>query len=173
MNTTLILELLRYTIPAIITGGVAAYFFNLHIKNENKRRSYMLRKDKQNVALPIRLQAYERMTLFLERMAPSSLLVRISPSNKDKIDYQKKLANTIEREFEHNLVQQIYVTDACWNVIKTAKNSTLNMIRNKAADGSIEDSKTMRESLLQNTIDKEAPSNIALTFIKNEVSKIF
>jgi hypothetical protein len=47
------------------------------------------------------------------------------------------------------------------------------MIRNKAADGSIEDSKTMRESLLQNTIDKEAPSNIALTFIKNEVSKIF
>ena len=73
MDNIKIIELLSYTIPSIITGLVALYFFRLHTKNENNRRIYLLRKEKQSVALPLQLQAYERMALFLERISPNSL----------------------------------------------------------------------------------------------------
>jgi len=173
MNTTKILELLSFTIPAIITGIVAYYFFKLHTKNENNRRNFLLRKEKQNLALPLRLQAYERMALFLERLSPASLLVRVPPVGNDKPAYFKKLLTSIEKEFEHNLAQQIYVTDQCWNIIKTAKNSTINIIRDTMLEGELKDARAMREAIIERTATNEPPSNIALAFIKNEVHKIF
>ena len=173
MDSTKILELLSYTIPAIVTGLVALYFFKFHTKNENNRRNYLLRKDKQNVALPLRLQAYERMALFLERISPDKLLVRVSPTSTDKVAYLRKLINTVESEFEHNLAQQIYITDDCWNVIKTAKNATLNLAREAMTAGENKDAKAMREDILQQMVEKESPSGTALSFIKNEVKKIF
>lgn len=173
MDSTKILELLSYTIPAIVTGVVALYFFKFHTKNENNRRNYLLRRDKQNVALPLRLQAYERMALFLERISPDKLLVRVSPTSTDKVAYLRKLINTVESEFEHNLAQQIYITDDCWNVIKTAKNATLNLAREAMTAGENKDAKAMREDILQQMVEKESPSGTALSFIKNEVKKIF
>ena len=173
METTKVLELLSYTIPAIITGGVAVYFFKVHLKNEDARRSFLLRKEKQSIALPLRLQAYERMALFLERISVANLLIRIAPSGNDKAQYLKKLTAVVETEFEHNLAQQIYVTDECWNVIKTAKNSTLNMFRNVTAEVEIRDAKAMRESILQKMIDANSPTATALSFIKKEVGRIF
>ncbi len=173
MNTTKFIELLSYTIPAIITGLVAYFFFKQHIKNENNRRNYLLRKEKQSVALPLRLQAYERMSLFLERISPHNIIVRISPNGDDKVAYHKKLLATIDQEFDHNLSQQIYVTDACWNVIVTAKNATVNTIRNVMVNTEIKDANAMREAILTKTADKESPTHIALSYIKSEVGKIF
>ena len=46
METIKIIELFSYTLPAIITGGVAYYFFNSHLKNEEGRRRYLLHKEK-------------------------------------------------------------------------------------------------------------------------------
>jgi hypothetical protein len=173
MNTTKILELLSFTIPAIITGVVGYYFFKLHTKNENNRRNFLLRKEKQSLALPLRLQAYERMALFLERLSPANLLVRVAPVGNDKPAYFKKLLMTIEKEFEHNLAQQIYVTDQCWNVIKTAKNSTINIIKDTMLEGELKGARAMREAIIERMATNEPPSNTALAFIKNEVHKIF
>jgi len=125
MDTTKIIELLSYTLPAVITGGVAYYFFNLHTKNEEGRRRYLIQRDASKNALPIRLQAYERMALFLERINPSNLLIRIAPNSSDKMDYQNLVVLHIENEFEHNLTQQIYLSDECWTIITTAKNATI------------------------------------------------
>ena len=173
MDTAKILELLSYTIPTIVTGLIALYFFKLHTKNENNRRNFLLHKEKQSIALPVRLQAYERMALFLERISPANLLVRVPPSGNDKPAYFKKLLMTIEKEFEHNLAQQIYVTDPCWNVIKTAKNSTINIIRDTMLEGELKDAKAMREAIIERMATDEPPSNTALAYIKNEVQKIF
>ena len=68
MEATKLIELLSYTLPAVITGLVAYYFFDLHTKNEEGRRRFLLNKEAQKDALPIRLQAFERITLFLERI---------------------------------------------------------------------------------------------------------
>jgi hypothetical protein len=170
MDISKMLELLSYTLPAIITGMVAYYFFSLHTKNEEGRRRYLLMKEGQKNSMPLRLQAYERMTLFLERISFSNLLIRISPISTNKNDYSNFVIAQIEQEFEHNLAQQIYMTDECWTIITTAKNATIQMIRKAALSPTVNNADQLREALLNDLMDKQTPSSAALAYIKKEVS---
>ncbi len=171
MNTKM-LELLFYVLPALITGGVAYYFFQMFTQNEERRRHFLLRKENQKDALPLRLQAYERMTLFLERIEPGKLLTRISPISSDKADYANYVIAQIDQEFEHNLTQQIYMSDQCWSIIATAKNSTIQMIRKASIDAGISDADAMRQSILSTLFEKASPSSAALSYLKNEVKEL-
>ncbi|RPD96193.1 hypothetical protein EGM88_10520 [Aureibaculum marinum] len=173
MDTTKIIELLSYTLPAIITGLVALFFFKQVSKNESNRRTYHILKENQKTALPLRLQAYERMILFLERISPNSLLVRVEPTGDDKPAYFKKLLSNVEQEFEHNLAQQIYMSSDCWNAIVTAKNSTLNILKETMLEGEVKTANAMREAILQKLMDQEAPTKVAIDYLKMEVKKIF
>jgi hypothetical protein len=167
-----ILQLFAYLLPAVVTGVVAFYFFRLHTKNEDGRRRFLLHKDSQKDTLPVRLQAYERMVLFLERITLNSLVVRIGPKSQDKSDYENLLIKNIENEFEHNLSQQIYMSDECWNIIKTAKNTTIQIIRSAAMSES-DSADKLREDILNQTLDKQSPSSAALAYIKKEVSELW
>lgn len=173
MESTKIIEILAYTLPSLITGGVAYYLFNLYFKEQQNTRRWLLQKDAQKDALPLRLQAYERMTLFLERISLTKLLVRISPISNDKMDYGNLIVEHIEQEFEHNLTQQIYMSDECWSIITTAKNATIQMIRKTIITEEIKDADALRNVLLNDLLDKQSPSNAALAYIKNEVSQMW
>lgn len=168
-----ILGLLLYCVPAIITGGIAFLFFREHVENENNRRNFLIQKDLQKEALPMRLQAYERMSLFLERIKPSKLILRVKPTSSNKEDYESLLIANIEQEFDHNLAQQIYVTDKCWSITSTAKNATIQIIRKAALSDKVDSSDKLREVILNEMLDKRSPSDAALSFIKEEVSEIW
>ncbi|WP_299229062.1 hypothetical protein [uncultured Psychroserpens sp.] len=168
-----ILGLLLYCIPAIVTGAIAFLFFKEHVENESRRRDFLIQKDLQKEALPMRLQAYERMSLYLERIKPSKLLIRVQPTSSNKEDYESLLIANIEQEFDHNLAQQIYVTDKCWSITSTAKNATIQMIRKATISDKIDTADKLRETLLTSMMDKRSPSDAALSFIKEEVSDIW
>ena len=168
-----ILGLLLYCIPAIVTGAIAFLFFREHVENENNRRNYLVQKDLQKEALPLRLQAYERMSIFLERTKPSKLLLRVKPTSSNKGDYESLLIASIEQEFDHNLAQQIYVTDKCWSITSTAKNATIQMIRKATLSDRVDSADKLREVILSDMMDKRSPSDAALSFIKEEVSEIW
>ena len=172
METTKLIELVSYTLPAVITGVVAYYFFDLYTKNEERRLRFLLNNETQKDALPIRLQAFERMTLYLERINPAKLLIRITPISEDKNDYENYVIAQIEQEFEHNLTQQIYMSDECWNIIVTAKNATIQMIRKANLSERVDNANKLREVILNDLMDKQTPSYTALAYIKNEVSLI-
>ncbi len=123
-------------------------------------------------SFPIKLQAYERMTLYLERINPSKLLIRITSINNDKNAYVMSLMNTIEHEFEHNLTQQIYISDKCWNVIIASKNVTMQLIKKTSEEENITNAQELREAVLQKMLNLQAPSSTALAFIKDEVRNI-
>ncbi|MGS2760855.1 DUF7935 family protein [Sinomicrobium sp. M5D2P9] len=163
-------DLLFNCLPAIITGLVAYYFFRQFVQNENARRRFMLKRESQKDILPVRLQAYERMVLFLERINPSKLLLRISPNGANKDDYEALLIRNIEEEYDHNLSQQIYMSDECWNVIKTAKNTTIQLIRKVNMSEKADSPDKLREIILNEMFDKISPSATALAYIKREVS---
>lgn len=168
-----LIDLLMYTIPALVTGAIAYMFFKEHTENENNRRNFLITKDLQKEAFPIRLQAYERMSLFLERIAPSKLLTRINPTSSNKEDYENLLIATIEQEFEHNLSQQIYVSDQCWNIIIAAKNATIQLIRKSTMNDKTDTANKLREVILTELMDKSSPSKAALSFIKEEVGELW
>lgn len=173
MEINKIIELLGYTLPSLITGGVAYYLFQSYFNDQQNTRKWLLQKDAKKDALPLRLQAYERMTLFLERISLNKLLVRISPISQNKNDYENYVIAQIEQEFEHNLTQQIYISDQCWIVISTAKNATIQTIRKANMSEKITSADKLREVILSDSMENQSPISLALTFIKSEVSELF
>ncbi len=167
-----IFQLFAFLLPAVVTGAVAFYFFRLHTKNEEGRRRYLLHKESQKNAMPIRLQAYERLALFLERISIPSLVVRVAPKSADKAAYENLLIKNIENEFEHNLSQQIYMSDECWNIIKAAKNATIQAIR-RAGMSESDSADKLREDVLNETMEKQSPSATALAFVKKEINDLW
>ena len=164
-----ILGLMVYCIPALVTGVIAFLFFREHTDNENNRRNFILKESIQKESLPIRLQAYERLTLFLERISPQNLLKRVSPISQEVEDYKSLLTQTVEQEYEHNLSQQIYVSDPCWRTISAAKNSTIQTIvsfKNK----DVSTANDIRPLLLDILLNNEVTAEMALNFLNEEVS---
>lgn len=172
MDTIKIIEIVAFTLPSIITGGVAYYFFKTHIQHEDNGRKYIIQKENNKEALPIKLQAYERMTLFLERINPTKLLVRIAPFNEDKHDYEHYLIQQIEQEFEHNLAQQIYLSEDCWTVICNSKNAIIQTLRAASKQEEIKTAQALRELVLTDLVQKVAPTHNALNYLKTEVGII-
>lgn len=173
MDYSKIIEILAYSIPSIITGGVAYFLFDSYFKDQQNTRRWLLQKETKSTTLPLRLQAYERMTLFLERINPSQLLVRISPISEDKNEYQNFIIAQIEQEFEHNLSQQIYISDECWSIIMTAKNATIQMIRLATINEQVSNASDLQEFIMNNLLEKQSPSKAALSLIKKEVSQLW
>lgn len=166
------LQLFFYLLPALIVGVISFYFFSLHTRNEEQRRQYLLRRENQKNALPLRLQAYERMALLLERIAPGNLLLRIKPLNENKNEYASLLIKNIEQEFEHNLAQQIYMSEECWNVIKASKNATITNLRKTAGKEEIKNAAEFRQNVLSSLMEQEPPSETGLAYLKKELKNI-
>ncbi len=152
---------------------MAYYFFNAYFKDQQNTRRWLLQKDNRKDTLPLRLQAYERMTLLMERINPSQLLVRIAPISDDKNEYANYVIAQVEQEFEHNLAQQIYISDECWSIITAAKNATIQIIRLAVKNEKVADANQLREVILSDLLEKTSPSNAALAFIKNEVGQLW
>lgn len=172
MNETEILDFLYAILPAVIIGAVAFFFFQSYFKNEERRRQFQMIRENRKTALPIRLQAYERMALFLERIAPGKILFRVKATSDNSESYAQLLISSIEQEFEHNVAQQIYITPECWDYIRTAKNATISMIRNASAKENINTPDKMRELILTNLMEKQSPTDAALSYIKKEVKSL-
>jgi len=103
-----------------------------------------------------------------------NLVNRVKPIGNDKQAYEDLLIQTIEQEFEHNLVQQIYVSNQCWNVIKTAKNTSISRIRKTNMSDSITDAYKLRETLMRDLLDqKNSPHDLALEMIKKDLKALF
>src|SRR5690606_36810791 len=98
----LLIEILKYSLPSVFLLLLCYMMLSNFMENEEKRRSYFLKKETQKSALPVRLQAYERISLFLERITPDRLLIRISSKGLTVSQYHSLLVNAIRTEFEHN-----------------------------------------------------------------------
>ncbi|MGV6828958.1 MAG: DUF7935 family protein [Flavobacteriales bacterium] len=172
-NLSQVLSFVVYLLPAIVVGLVAYYFFKGHTANEEGRRRYLIQKEAQKITIPIRLQAYERLTLFLERIDPNKLLLRVKPFSDNIQEYETLLIQNIENEYEHNLVQQIYVSTDCWNLINAAKNATIKVIRQTSMNEKVDSSDKLRETLLNHFVGELTPSKKALVYVNKEVRELF
>lgn len=166
--------LVSFALSSLIVGGIAFYFFKTHVEFLQEKTRLDIKLKYQKETLPIRIQAYERLALLTERLSLGSLVNRIKPIDNNKQAYEHLLIQTIEQEFEHNLVQQIYVSNECWNVIKTAKNSTISKIRKTNMDENITNAHKLRETLMRDLLDqKHSPHELALEMIKKDLKALF
>jgi hypothetical protein len=172
-STSELLGYLSYLIPSIIVGVIAFYFFKTFVDHQKEMQYIELRKENRSEVLPLRLQAFERLVLFLERISPGQLLSRIKPVGENKFDYETLLIASIEQEFEHNLVQQVYVSQKCWDAIRASKNSTISLIRKTAMSDKITSAQKLREVVLTELFERSSPSDTGIAFLKNEIRQLF
>ena len=136
-----ILEIVKYIVPALVVYFLMKKFQ----EGQQTIEQIKLKASQKNETLPLRFQAYERLSLLLERIKiPSQVMLLNSPTSQAE-DLKKALLISIQKEFEHNLTQQIYVTDELWQIIELAKNSAQNYVSEafKTANGSLEEYKNL------------------------------
>ncbi|CAM1368769.1 DUF7935 family protein [Tenacibaculum xiamenense] len=165
-----IIEGLAYALPALVTGGVAYYILSAFIKQDNNERKFEALVAKKKESLPIKLQAYERMVLFCERINPTKLLVRVNPIGDDVNRYLHLLTANIEQEYEHNLVQQLYISEDSWKSVLATKLAIIAKLR-KVAETS-ETAAELRENVLLTYTKEENPTEAAVGYLKQEVKKL-
>jgi hypothetical protein len=122
---------------------------------------------------PVKLQAYERLTLFLERISPESMLIRHSPLDLTVEQYHQILLTTIRQEYEHNLSQQIYISPVLWETIRGAKEKLITLI-NRSAEELDQKSQgyELSKKIFNNYLEEDpAPVALALSDLKKEVGK--
>jgi len=165
-----LIEIVGYVLPAVVLGIVVYYFFNRLIKQLNNQFKIATISQKKKEGLPIKLLAYERMVLFCERINPIKLLIRVKPIETSSQGYLQLLLKSIEQEFEHNLVQQLYISDECWNVIITSKAATIQKLKQIATIS--ENAQELREKMMLAYKDEIPATETAIAFIKSETKKL-
>ena len=127
--------------------------------------------DLQRALLPLKLQACERFVLFLERINPNNLLLRVSQPGQSARELQALLIRTIREEFEYNLSQQLYVSQGTWEMIRNAKEETISLV-NRAADRQPEGgtASDFSRAILDMSMERDKlPSVIAIEAVKREI----
>ncbi|WP_266202822.1 DUF7935 family protein [Pontibacter kalidii] len=174
----LLIELVKLALPALVLVGGLYFLLQKHYEREDRLRAERaLQKDSRNseIITPIRLQAYERVVLLLERITPSNLLLRVSPAGQSAAEYHRLLLSEIRNEFNHNMSQQVYMSEKAWQQVNQAREDVVKLINKtyqelpEAARGT-DLAKRVLETVLVNEQD---PTAQAINLVKQEVRQTF
>lgn len=170
-----ILEILKYTLPSLIVFLTVYYVLRKYFENEARKRIHQTILKNHDVITPLKLQAYERIIIYLERISPESLILRVNKQGFTCKQLQAEMLTTIRIEWEHNLSQQLYVTQKSWEIVKNAKSNIIQLI-NVAADKVKADSPSLNlsKAILSSIIDQEKiHTTDAIKYIKEEMNQMF
>ena len=164
-------------IAVAVIGGTFYLLVKRYFDNQQKERLLEMKIDERRETLktvtPIRLQAYERMALFLERIAPGSLVLRCYQPGMDLKLLQGVMTKNIRDEWEHNLSQQVYLTPALWARIREAKDEMINLVNSSAVSLTDESDPTRLAASIFASAAQHSPSDKALEALSNEIHELF
>lgn len=125
-------DVLKVIIPAVAVIGVAIFYFDRAVRQMRRQDTPNPKLEREKIMLPLEVQAYERLTLLLERITPSPLVMRVNDQKSNSAQLQLALLRAIRDEFEHNVSMQIYVSDALWAQVVTARDECASVIQTAA-----------------------------------------
>ncbi|WP_256008943.1 hypothetical protein [Desertivirga xinjiangensis] len=172
---TFLLDILKFTLAGTAVFFIAYSVLKPLIENRQRLKIIELKKAALSTTLPLRLQAYERISLLIERINPSNLLVRLHSPGLSVLQMQQLLTAEIQNEFQHNVTQQVYVSAQAWNMVRRLKDDTVRLINNSAKGlpydaAAIELNKTILSHMAS---VEENPYDAALTLIKSDLQEYF
>lgn len=168
-------DFLKMTLPAALVLYAVYVTVTAFLKKSFIEKQADQRLRQVEMALPIRLQAYERMCLFLERISPNNLLMRLNGTATTAPEFQQILLRDIREEFNHNLSQQVYLSPNAWERIRAAQQEVMVLINQAAAElqpeaSPLDLSKKIFEKIIQ---ENRSPTVDALRFVKEEIQRDF
>jgi hypothetical protein len=169
------LEILKYVLPSLVVFATAYFLIRSFLDNEVKQLKMEQKDDSRKAVIPLRFQAYERIVLFLERISPPNMVLRVNKAGITKEMLQGELLRTVRAEYEHNLAQQIYISEKAWNLVKNAKEEVLSDINTAAAKMTEKNTAAdYGQHVISLHLDKKAPAHeVALQALKAEIKEMF
>ncbi|MCR4619876.1 MAG: hypothetical protein K5633_04220 [Paludibacteraceae bacterium] len=170
------LEIIGVSITSIAIATVTIVIVWRMTKAERERRTFDLKRENVKVMTPVRLRAYERMAIFVERIAPDSLVMRQRFGERTtSSQLQRTLLDQIRQEWEHNAAQQIYISEETWAQLVNAKESIVELVNSCAMQLDPKTVSVGLANLVLNTYNEEkskqdTPIQMALAAIKKDVS---
>jgi guanylate kinase len=171
----LILDFVKILLPAATVLYAMYLVVKSFLNKEYAEKQLDIKTHNAKVVLPIRLQAYERICLFLERISMNNLIIRVNEAGFNSKQLQQKLLSEIRNEYNHNLSQQVYVSNEAWNLVKKAVEDTIGIINTSAQEinpenRGIELAKKIFENIIQQKNDSVSQ---AIIFTKEEIRALF
>lgn len=169
------LEILKYILPAAIMFIGTYFIIQNFLESEHRKIEFNYRNDNKKFISPIRLQAYERMITYMERINLSNLVMRCYKNNMNAKQLQLAMLTAIRTEYDHNISQQLYIAGNTWKLIKSAREETVKVI-NSCSDqlkdnaSGVELSQFILE--LVGKIERQ-PSDVAIEALVKEVNRSF
>jgi len=170
-----LIEFIKILVPASVVLYAAYLLVRSFIHKEIELKKLEVRSRSMEILLPNRLQAYERMVLFLERMSPQNLLVRLSGAGMPSREFHQLLLSEIRNEYNHNAAQQVYISEEVWTLIKNAKEDLIVGINDAASEMKMDStSLDLSKRIFEKSINKPVdPLGHALSELKKEIQRIF
>ncbi len=171
----IILEFGKLLIPASLVLYAMYLTLKSVMEKDVEKKEVELKIKNYETILPLRLQAYERLALLLERISPHNIMLRLNNPNYSAKEFQIILIKEIREEFNHNLSQQIYISEEAWTFLKKSVEDTINLI-NQCSLNLKDDAKSvdLTRSVLGNLMQSETDSIAqALSQLKKEVSQFY
>lgn len=167
-------DILKSILPAVVVLLMAYLFLRYWQRKENERQFGKTKKSLRKETLLLQLQAYERLILLLERITPVSMIMRLNAGSETALNLHVQLLATVRAEFEHNIAQQLYVSDEAWNMVKKAKEGIINNLNlSKAKIKDDESALYLVNDLMKDTDQKLKDLHSAIGFLKQEASSLF
>lgn len=156
----------------IVVGGMYMLIKNM-LERDYRLKLLEARRLIQKDMLPLKLQAVERMVVFLERIQPENILFRILQPGMNVRDLQVDLLAAIRQEYEHNVSQQVYVSIQSWSLITKAKDDIIATV-NLAADSMDKTEKAilLSQIILQRSSAGNNFAGAAILSLKSEVDSL-
>lgn len=178
----IVIQVIILIVPSLIIFGIVYIMMSGFLDGMKKMfaEEYRRRKEETKIAnhgtiAPLRIQAYERMILFLERISPGNLVMRTHHSGISAHELHAELIKSIRAEYEHNLSQQVYLSIGAWEMIKTAKEETAKII-NITAEKTAASANGLDFGQAVISISsqlKKLPTEVAIEYLKKEFAENF
>ncbi len=167
---SVILEIIKTTVPALVVFLTVYYVMKHYLDNQYQLRMLEFKQKQQNTTIPLRLQAYERLSLFCERISIPSLVLRVRGEEMSAAELRLAMMIAVQKEFEHNITQQVYVSDNLWKIVKIARDDVVNVLNVVySSTDPAADARTFSQELFQFVQDRNVlPLDTALSAIKKE-----
>lgn len=160
-----------------VTGWIVYLLVKRYFDNQQKVQLLKIKMDERaetlKVVTPIRLQAYERMALFLERISPDSLVLRCWKPGMDLRLLQGVMTKNIRDEWEHNLSQQVYLSPELWARIREAKDEMVNLVNSAAVTLADTTDPTRLAAGIFASAAQHSPTSVALEAMHKEINELF
>jgi hypothetical protein len=163
---------LGLTLPSLMVFLAVYYTLKQYHQQETKMNILGTKQTNEKMTLPLKLQAYERLILLCERIDIPELVLRLKAPGTSAAELKSALLLAVQQEFEHNLTQQLYISEELWQVMMAMKSKTMDMIITAGeglnANATAEEYAMKLIDLAAN--EKSLPAGIGKKAIKTETS---